>query len=230
MIEKESWAVWDGEHFAKKAARGYAHTVVADVRRATFGPPGQKNTHPFIHGRFIFAHNGSVPNFEQVRLRMLDEINPLHRAEVKGQTDSEHLFRYLLTRWSRGPQTDLRGTAREGLESIVAWCHEVDLASAVGLNIVLTDDELRVGSRLNRTLWLLERNEVIHCEICGRPHVRHGTSSAYRAVEVASGPLTAEDRWTGAPNGTVLAVGPDYLLSFEPWRLPARSVQPTERK
>jgi predicted glutamine amidotransferase len=183
-----------------------------------------ENTHPFAHGRFTFAHNGTVPNFDQVRPLMLERTDPLHRAEIRGQTDSEHMFRYLLTRWSHGPQTSLLETLREGLEQIIAWCVAIDPESRIGLNVVLTDGEQLVGSRLNRTLWFLERDEIIHCKICGRPHVQHQPKAAYRAVEVASEPLTPDEPWKGVPNGSVYAVDPDYRLHIEPLRLPAESV------
>ena len=220
MVERQTWAAFHGEHFAKKAARVYAHTVIAHVRRATVGPPGIENTHPFVHGRFIFAHNGTVPNFEQVRDRMIDQIDPLHRAEIRGQTDSEHVFHYLLTKWSHGPQSDLLDTVREGLEQIIAWSHEIEPGRPVGLNIVLSDGEQMVGSRLNRTLWYLERDDVIHCEICGQPHVHHTATTDYRAVEVASEPVTPEEAWKGVPDATVFVVDPDYRLRFAPLRLP----------
>jgi predicted glutamine amidotransferase len=50
IIEKQTWAAFHGEHFARKAARIYARTVVAHVRRATVGGTSIENTHPFSHG------------------------------------------------------------------------------------------------------------------------------------------------------------------------------------
>jgi glutamine amidotransferase len=90
----------------------------------------------------------------------------------------------------------------------------------VGLNIVLSDGENLVGSRLNRSLWFLERDEIIHCDICGRPHVHHELKTAYRAIEVASEPVTPEDPWKAVPNATVYTVDPDYRLRIVPLRLP----------
>ena len=49
LIEKQTWAAFHGEHFRKSAARVYAHTVVAHVRRATVGSTSIENTHPFNH-------------------------------------------------------------------------------------------------------------------------------------------------------------------------------------
>jgi glutamine amidotransferase len=221
-IEKQTWAAYHNEHFAKTAARVYAHTVVAHVRAATIGPPAPENTHPFVHGRFSFAHNGTLPNFEQVRPLLLEHTDPVHRAEIRGQTDSEHIFHYLLTRWAHGPQTSLLETVRDGLNQIIAWCLAIDPERRVGLNIVLSDGEQLVGSRLNRTLWYLERDAIIECAICGKPHVHHEPKTAYRAVEVASEPVTPDDPWKGVPNGTVYSVDPDYRLHFLPLRLPAQ--------
>lgn len=224
MVERQTWAAFHGEHFAKKAARIYAHTVIAHVRRATVGPPSLENTHPFTFGRYIFAHNGTVPGFEQLHPRLLEHIDPLHRAEIRGQTDSEHVFHYLLTRWSHGPQSDLMETVREGIEQIVDWCEEILPEKRVGMNIVLGDGDRLVGSRLNRSLWYLERDEIVPCNICGRPHVHHQPKADYRSAEVASEPVTPEDAWKAVPNGVVFAVDPDFKLHFEPLRLPSNSL------
>lgn len=220
-IEKAAWAAAHEDYFTKKAARIYAQTVIAHVRRATIGPPVSANTHPFGFGRFVFAHNGTLPGFEALRSRFLDHLDPLHRTEIRGQTDSEHIFHYLLTLWSHGPQHDLLETLRQGLETIVGWCAEAAPEGQVGLNVVLSDGERMVGSRLNRTLWFLEREDVFHCGICGKPHAHH--AGDYRAVEVASEALTQDDPWKAVPNATVFAVDPDYRLRFLPLRLPSHA-------
>ncbi|WP_227269525.1 class II glutamine amidotransferase [Roseobacter weihaiensis] len=216
MIEKQVWAAFHGEHFTRKAARVYAKTVVAHVRHATVGGPGIENTHPFHHGRWIFAHNGTVPNFEQLRFRFLENMDPLHRTQVHGTTDSEHIFRYLLSLFLRHPERGLMGIVRVGLAQIVAWSAEVDPDAPVGLNIVLTDGDRMVGSRLNRSLFYLLRDHVFDCPICGEPHVHHDPKSAYQAIEIASEAVTYAEDWYEVPNATVFRVGEDYRLDMEP--------------
>lgn len=219
MIEKNNWAAYHGEHFQKKASRIYAHTVVAHVRRATVGPQSLENTHPFAYGRWIFAHNGTVPHFDQLRERLLEHTDPIQHESIHGQTDSEHVFHYLLTLWARDPHTDLLETVRGGLQRIIAWCREIDPEASASLNIVLTDGERLVGARLNRSLWFLERDHTFVCPICGMPHVHHRPGTGYRSVEVASEPLTDEKEWKGVPNGTVYSVDADFALRFEPLEL-----------
>lgn len=215
MVEKKTWAAYHGEHFQKKASRVFAHTVVAHVRRATVGPPSFENTHPFVHGRWIFAHNGTVPHFDQVRERLLEAMDSIQRDSILGETDSEHVFYYLLTLCTQRPALGLLETVRQGLRRIVDWCQEIDPNAPVALNIVLTNGEYLVGSRLNRSLWFLERDHTFICPICGKPHVHHEPGIGYRSVEVASEPLTDEKDWKGVPNGTVYSVDPDFALRFE---------------
>lgn len=216
FVEKQAWAAYDGEHFKKTAARIYSKTVIAHVRRATVGTPGLENTHPFVHGVWLFAHNGTVPNFEQVRQRLLEVLDPLHRAEIKGSTDSEHVFRLLMTLWQQAPDRPLLETLRDALERVIAWSREIDPKRKISLNVLWTDGVQMVGSRLNRSLWYLERDEIVPCDICGKSHVHHDTKQAYRAVEIASEPITHE-RWLGIPNGTVFAVDQDFRLRVEPF-------------
>jgi glutamine amidotransferase len=214
FVEKQAWAAYHGEKFKKTAARVYARSVIAHVRRATVGPPGLENTHPFVHGIWLFAHNGTVPRFERVRDRLIEALDPLHRSEIRGATDSEHVFRHLLSPWERDPARPLLDTLRTGLEQVIAWCREVDAEAKVSLNVLWTDGERMVGSRLGRTLWYLEREAILPCEICGKSHVHHDPKQAYRAVEIASEPITHED-WRAVPDGTVFAVDPDFRLRIE---------------
>ena len=216
LVEKQAWAAYDGEHFKKAAARVYAKTVIAHVRRATVGPPGLENTHPFVHGKWIFAHNGTVPHFERVRERLLDEIDPLHLAEIKGSTDSELVFRYVLTLWDRQPERPLVETLRLALERVVAICRKIDRSTPIGLNVLMSDGERMIGSRMNRSLRFLERDGIELCEICGQSHVQHNASRSYQAVEIASEPITAE-AWLPIPNGTVFSVDPDFGLNILPF-------------
>ena len=222
-VERQTWAAYHGEHFRKTAARVYSRTVIAHVRRATVGPPRLENTHPFSHGRWVFAHNGTVPNFDRVREPMLDAMDFLHRTEIRGSTDSEHIFRYLLSLWELDPARPLLEILRLGLEQIVSWSREVDPDAPASLNVLWSDGEHLAGSRLGRTLWYLERDGLVTCEICGTPHVHHDPHRDYRAVEIASEPVTQES-WLRVPNGVVFNVDPDMYLHFAPLEIAAAAV------
>ena len=69
---------------------------VAHVRAGTTGGTSRTNCHPFVHGRWCFAHNGQVAGFEALR-RPLEAALPdaLYRRR-QGTTDSELLFLTML--------------------------------------------------------------------------------------------------------------------------------------
>jgi predicted glutamine amidotransferase len=157
-----------------------------------------------------------VPNFDQVRMKMLDHIDPLHRVEIMGSTDSEDIFRYLLSLFLHHPERGLLETVRQGLRQVLAWSSEVDPTARVGLNIVLTDGEHMIGSRYNRTLVTLRRDKVFICPICSMSHVHHEAQNSYRAIEIASEPITKDDDWVSVPNETIFGVTEDYALKMEP--------------
>ena len=216
LVEKQTWAAFHGAHFAKKAAKVYARTVVAHVRRATVGGTSLENTHPFHHGRWIFAHNGTVPAFDLVRPLILEQTDPLHRVEIMGTTDSEHVFRYLLSLFLRHPERGLKEVVRQGLEQVIAWSAQVAPDARVGLKVVLTDGDQVIGSRYNRSLYYLVRDHIYDCPICGKPHVHHEPRKRYQAVEIASEPVTPDEDWYEVPDKTIYTIAEDYRLDMEP--------------
>jgi glutamine amidotransferase len=69
-----------------------SETVLAHVRKATQGSRTIFNCHPFQFGRWVFAHNGDIPNFESKRQVLLGQVSPRFRRFILGETDSEVLF------------------------------------------------------------------------------------------------------------------------------------------
>ena len=199
QVERQAWAAYHGEHFHRAASRIYADIVIAHVRRATVGGAEINNTHPFVSGKWAFAHNGTVRNFDRVKKKILSEIAPDLKSSIKGQTDSEHIFYYVLSLIRREGASDLRAIIAQTIGDVDAWAREVDPKSVSGLNIILTDGDRIAGSRFGRTLHYVERDGVYDCEICGFPHIHHEQATRYRAFVVASEPLTHEN-WLEIPN------------------------------
>lgn len=104
---------------------------------------------------------------------------------------------------------------REALHEVVRWCREIDPRARIGLNVILTDGSELVGSRIGRGLCFVERDGVHDCEICGFPHVHHDPHRVYRAVIVASEPISHES-WREVPENSVYRVTDDLRLEIEP--------------
>jgi predicted glutamine amidotransferase len=74
----------------KIGALNKTNIVIGHLRKAVFGEAATQNTQPFAKGSFLFAHNGSVMQSEKLPL------SPGAKKQVKGETDSERLFYYIL--------------------------------------------------------------------------------------------------------------------------------------
>lgn len=68
------------------------------------------NTHPFVHGEWAFAHNGSA----EPRSAILELVDEDLRGDLEGDTDSELIFRAILSRLrTTDPAAAILEVARE---------------------------------------------------------------------------------------------------------------------
>ncbi len=70
-----------------KAALSKTSVLIAHIRKATSGATTLENTHPFIKDGWIFCHNGTVYDAEDISVGKL---------KPAGTTDSERLFYFII--------------------------------------------------------------------------------------------------------------------------------------
>lgn len=78
-----------------------SQTVMAHIRKATHGKLTLLNTHPFQYGRWTFAHNGNVKQFDHVKKTLLNEVSKDLQPYCLGETDSELIFHLILSSISK---------------------------------------------------------------------------------------------------------------------------------
>lgn len=88
---------FDDHIFAKVSGVVSSQTVVAHIRKATHGVKTILNSHPFQYGKWIFAHNGNLKNFDSYKDKLIERICPELRKFILGTTDSEIVFFLMLT-------------------------------------------------------------------------------------------------------------------------------------
>ncbi len=186
-----------------------ATTLLAHIRLASAGGVAEKNSHPFVFGRWMFAHNGTLFGFA-------DDPGPLRRLipdhlrnHVEGETDSEHAFYFLLARLEEGlgrldGSVRPEGTARVLGETLAALAdlYPGRAEELSQLNVVLTNGDILLAARWGHTLFWLERREPDEGD---RP-VRE--APGYRAIVTASEPTT-EEPWQEVPERSALLVAAD---------------------
>lgn len=135
-----------------------SETVVAHVRKASVGELAIENTHPFKHGAWVMAHNGTIPDFSEVQPLMEARLTPHYRERLEGDTDSERLFALFLTRLAERHSPHGRDvTLQDVFDAMAATVVEVaELCVARGtnpsLNMIVTNGTLMAGFRHGRTL------------------------------------------------------------------------------
>lgn len=139
LIRRPVW-VRDDTAFLPALTAVAAPTVLVHVRRATRGEISIENTHPFTHGRWSFAHNGTIVN------RVTGEIREWLQPPVAGQTDSEAFFHLLLHFIA-----EHGGDVTAGVRAGVAWV--LARSPKARLNFVLTDGERIFAYRRGHTLY-----------------------------------------------------------------------------
>lgn len=83
--------------FKKVSGIVSSETVLAHIRKATQGESSILNSHPFQYGPWVFAHNGNIENFEDIKEEITNKIPSKFRKYILGNTDSETLFYYLIS-------------------------------------------------------------------------------------------------------------------------------------
>jgi predicted glutamine amidotransferase len=194
-VEKGIACAGEDERFHSLAVGSRGHMLLSHIRQKTIGDTSLANTHPFERGRWVFAHNGTVNDVAWLR-----QQTATHRAaEARGETDSELLFAWLLTR------LDDAGVAH------VPATHETDrvIAAAARMarerpgfgafNFLLSDGATMYAHRFGRTMHLLER----------------GPSDAVRQTRRAHDGTVVETPWSGRRSAVFVA---SEKITDEPWQ------------
>lgn len=187
-VHKGTRSAAEDARFARRAARLRGQVLISHVRKRTVGETRTVNTHPFVRGRWVFAHNGTIEDREHLRR----ETSATRAEEIAGETDSELFFAWLLTRLDAAGLA--RAPASRETDRVIASCVRACRARAGfgSFNFLLSEGSACWVHRFGRGLFLLERG---------------GDGRRARAAFVASEPTT-EEPWRELADGTLLRVDP----------------------
>lgn len=229
-ILKSDDAAHTSERFRLASSRLRSHTLVAHVRRATVGGRDYLNSHPFRFGRWVFAHNGTVFDFdEHFKDWMLEQIPEPRRSLILGTTDSEHTFHYLLSALAeagmdpKGHEPPDCSRAAEVLQRAVDAIYQRSADCGTSdwpiLNFILTNGEVFFAQRAGKGLWFATQKFVCGdfaicpvqdkvCMAAARPEapVNH--------LIVTSEPIGVEDRWETLRQGQMVWLDADWRVGF----------------
>jgi len=95
-LYREVRPAWSDENLRYLCRHIRSHLFFAHVRAATATPTTRPNCHPFVCGRWMFMHNGSVGNWARSRRKVEALIPDEFYPSRIGTTDSEAVFLAIL--------------------------------------------------------------------------------------------------------------------------------------
>jgi len=199
-VARGAKAAWQDPAYKERAAALEGRSLLAHVRKASVGSVQLENCHPFQHGRWLFAHNGTVSGFDALRPAFEALVAPEYRGLIRGATDSERCFALFLTRLD-----ELGGLASPPVDV---------LASALA---IVVDDVRRLSPSPDTILNFLATDGASLVGVHSGDRELCFNALAGERVVIASQPPSDRDVWYEIADGEVLGVDPG--LGIHRWRL-----------
>ncbi|MBA2656590.1 MAG: class II glutamine amidotransferase [Tatlockia sp.] len=141
---------WNDRNLLNITAKITAPCFFAHVRAASVAGVTSYNCHPFIYGRWMLMHNGSISDFIAVKRHLRHLLDDDIYNWIQGETDSEHLFAVFL-QLAKGKDLHQISIVADVLEETFIVINElVDkyaYENASYFNICLTDGKRLIASR-----------------------------------------------------------------------------------
>jgi predicted glutamine amidotransferase len=210
-LHKAPAAAWDDPTFDHAARRLRSSTFVAHVRHASTGARSYENTHPFVEGDVVFAHNGALAGLDQVEAQLGE-----YRRVVHGDTDSERMFALILKQ-AAAHRDDLTA----GITAAVRWLAEHVPVLSLNLIVATPSDLWALRYPDIDDLFLLDRaaggthgdHQLHGVGQHGGVRVRSSDLTGQRSVVVASERIDENPAWAHIEAGELVHV--DKALNLE---------------
>ncbi|ASU78436.1 class II glutamine amidotransferase [Actinopolyspora erythraea] len=178
--------MWADENFAALAPDISSGALVGAVRSATKSTPVVRTAcAPFLSGRWLFSHNGSVPGWPESLAELVEKLDTTRLLNLDAPVDSAVVWALLLRRLDDGqpPADAVRDTLVEVVRAV----------PSARMNLLLSDGDLLIATTWTHALSVCRTDNavILASEPFGVPAAARGDS-----------PGTAgEPRWQAVPDG-----------------------------
>ncbi len=214
---------WSNRNLRNLAPKTRTDCMIAHVRAASVGEVSESNCHPFQYKNLLMAHNGGIENFGLVKRKIREPLSDEMYNWIKGQTDSEHIFAYLLDylfKHNKTINTDAVADAFEHTFTFVKkLMKDAGIVEPAYLNMAVTNGLFIVATR-----WVSDGTDgltLYHSE-GSRYVVEDGVTKLEapedddHAVLVVSEKLTDGPEWTLIPNNHFVIVEQNLNVRVRP--------------
>ena len=142
---------WSNRNLRNLAPKIKTECMLAHVRAASVGEVSESNCHPFQYKNLLMAHNGGVEEFGKIKRHIREPLSDEMYNWIKGQTDSEHIFAYLLDYLFKNHTTISPESIIDAFEHTFAALKKLmadyGIKEDAYLNMVVTNGLFIVGTR-----------------------------------------------------------------------------------
>jgi glutamine amidotransferase len=215
---------WSNRNLRNLAPKIKTECMIAHVRAASVGEVSESNCHPFQYKELLMAHNGGVEHFSRIKRSLRSGLSDELYNWIKGQTDSEHIFAFLVNRIIHENRSITPESVIEAFE--YTFHHLKDQMTESGiqeeayLNMVVTDGHFIVATRYVTnpkeeplTLYHSEGSRYVVEDGITR---MEAPGDDDQAVLVVSEKLTDGEHWTMIPKNHFVIVEPDLNVRIKP--------------
>jgi predicted glutamine amidotransferase len=210
-----------------------SQTVIAHIRKATEGSISILNTHPFQFGKWTFAHNGNIKDFQNYKDELKALIDPNLAKYILGSTDSEILFFILLTEIDKVSPYKLGNITTQALrKALVSGLRAIN--KIIGpltneeqgrptqnyLTFIITNGKIMYGHQGGQPLYYSTHKfscpENKTCSqfnsSCEKPHE---VGSPVNHLLFSSVPLQGENVWLKMTPGQVIGIDENFKIEYD---------------
>jgi glutamine amidotransferase len=137
-LYREVRPAWSDENLKHLCRHIRSPLFFAHVRAATGTPTTRPNCHPFVHGRWMFMHNGQVGDWSLIRRRVEELIPDEFYKSRAGTTDSEAVFLAIL---GAGANADPIAATMRTLTTLTEFVSTSGTTEPLRFTAALTDGE-----------------------------------------------------------------------------------------
>lgn len=215
---------WNNANLTRLAEKIKSPLVFAHVRATTEGSLSLDNCHPFVYGKLMFMHNGSIGEFQRLKRKLQSTIPDFAFNAVHGNTDSEWAFALFLSQLpDPGANSFTPDILRKAMLATIATLNEFAEQAGINepslMNFCVTDGESVVATRYvsSRTdeaasLWF-SSGTTFNQYSDGGHYKMSKADKRENIIMIASEPLTFERAdWMEIRTNTMAIITPKMNL------------------
>ena len=217
---------WSSRNLRNLAPKIKTSCMIAHVRAASVGEVSESNCHPFQYKNLLMAHNGGVENFSLIKRLLREPLTDELYNWIKGQTDSEHIFAYLVTYLYKNHKKITPEAVADAFEHTFTYINQlmkqVGITDAAYLNMAITNGKFMVATRYVSdpkedalTLYHSEGSRYVVEDGITRMEAPQDDDNA---VLIVSEKLTDGKEWTLIPKNHLVIVEDSLNVRIKPIR------------